>query len=416
MVGEFGEVYVIDWGIAVRIDQAAKGEATFGGTPAYMAPEMAAAAALDQRTDVYLLGGMLYEALTGKAPHEAPTPRQMMAKVLIDRSPRRPAHTAPELADVVARAMAYHAEERFGSVAELRSAIGDFVVHRDALQIADRAEAMLARVERAEAEDPRTELLEARSSFRSALSLWEASERALEGLDECLDRLTELELSSGNPDAAAAWLAERSQPNVDLERRVEARRLARAREARELKTLRDEASDRDLAEWARAHRVRIWLYAASFVVVGFVGGVLLRAGLWVLGYLELGLIQLCFLVATIYSIRIGGGTNAMSRKMGRVMLLSALSPFVSMGLAFGLGLTAAQSMPIDLLLKSGGTVILGLFVFPIYIPSSVLLALGALLMLLFPAYPLELAAVSLAASFVTVAQGLARMERGDESA
>ncbi len=162
--------------------------------------------------------------------------------------------------------------------------------------------------------------------------------------------------------------------------------------------------------------MRIWLYAASFVVVGFVGGVLLRAGLWVLGYLELGLIQLCFLVATIYSIRIGGGTNAMSRKMGRVMLLSALSPFVSMGLAFGLGLTAAQSMPIDLLLKSGGTVILGLFVFPIYIPSSVLLALGALLMLLFPAYPLELAAVSLAASFVTVAQGLARMERGDESA
>jgi len=85
MVGPFGEVLVMDWGVAKRQDDAGKGAAagpkddvapedtahgTVLGTPAYMAPEQARGdlAHVDTRADVYALGAILYCMLTGRPP------------------------------------------------------------------------------------------------------------------------------------------------------------------------------------------------------------------------------------------------------------------------------------------------------------------------------------------------------------
>ena len=92
MVGDHGQVYVLDWGLAmlqadgdtVALDEEAVrlgGEALHGeapsegtviGTLAYMAPEQAQGRSrdVDARTDVFLLGGILYEALTRRSPHQ----------------------------------------------------------------------------------------------------------------------------------------------------------------------------------------------------------------------------------------------------------------------------------------------------------------------------------------------------------
>jgi serine/threonine protein kinase len=84
MIGEYGQVYVMDWGIALRrsgepTPVPAEGE-TFDergilGTPTFVAPEQIDDPdSVDARADVYCLGGILYALLTGRAPHQGRTP------------------------------------------------------------------------------------------------------------------------------------------------------------------------------------------------------------------------------------------------------------------------------------------------------------------------------------------------------
>jgi hypothetical protein len=113
MVGSFGEVYVVDWGIATAFGPATQ----LAGTPAYMAPEMLGTpgARLSARTDVYLLGAMLFEVLVGRAPHQATSPRDLF-DVVLRSEPALPDTVPSELAALVRRAMRAAPDQRFRAV------------------------------------------------------------------------------------------------------------------------------------------------------------------------------------------------------------------------------------------------------------------------------------------------------------
>jgi WD40 repeat protein len=92
------------------------------GTPAYMAPEQAQGEAVDERSDVYSLGAILYTALTGAAPYSGESPEKILAAV-IDGPPvpvgERHRGVPPDLETIVAKAMARAPGDRYANAREL---------------------------------------------------------------------------------------------------------------------------------------------------------------------------------------------------------------------------------------------------------------------------------------------------------
>ncbi|UCC83800.1 MAG: protein kinase [Gemmatimonadota bacterium] len=126
-----GEAMVADFGIAVAVSAAGGERLTETGiavgTPAFMSPEQASGdEAIDERSDIYSLGCVLYEMLGGEAPHVGETPRAIMAQKLVGdaRSIRelRPEADAA-LEAVLARALEAAPEDRFATAGEFGKAL-----------------------------------------------------------------------------------------------------------------------------------------------------------------------------------------------------------------------------------------------------------------------------------------------------
>jgi serine/threonine-protein kinase len=109
------------------------------GTPEYMAPEQLRGAVADQRVDVYSLGTVLYESLTGHVPHEGGTPYEVVARVLTE-APVPPTSYNPaiwsELADVVLVAVASDPERRYPNMASFAEALRQAVLAKGAGPVA----------------------------------------------------------------------------------------------------------------------------------------------------------------------------------------------------------------------------------------------------------------------------------------
>jgi len=109
LIDEHEHVYLADFGIAKMVE-GAPGLTQTGmitGTPQYMAPEQALGSALDHRADIYSLGVVAYECLTGRVPFTADTPLAVLMKHLRDPIPLPPVSEVPEpLAHVLLKALA----------------------------------------------------------------------------------------------------------------------------------------------------------------------------------------------------------------------------------------------------------------------------------------------------------------------
>jgi serine/threonine-protein kinase len=94
MLGDYGEVYVIDWGVARFVDEPDP-STTPMGTVGYMAPEqLTCAPDLDGRADVYALGSILFEILTGKPLH--PSADDAGVRSTLEGTDNRPSRRAPD--------------------------------------------------------------------------------------------------------------------------------------------------------------------------------------------------------------------------------------------------------------------------------------------------------------------------------
>ncbi len=92
------------------------------GTPDYISPEQVKGQRGDQRSDVYALGAMLYEMLTGQPPFAGPNPLAVMnERVLIDPKPARELNPeiSPELEEILFRALERDPRHRYSTAAEM---------------------------------------------------------------------------------------------------------------------------------------------------------------------------------------------------------------------------------------------------------------------------------------------------------
>lgn len=285
MVGDYGEVYVLDWGLALACDETSRKAWPDGfsvaGTPAYMAPEMVAGnlAALGLHTDIYLLGALLHRLVMGKSRHRGRNLPEVLYAAHTSAPVTYPAWVPRELAAICTRATERSPQRRYGSVAELHVAVSAYLTHRGSHELVREANVrlhQLADAQRAAAESQSTNddaivhrlFAECRFGFKQAQRIWADNEEAEAGLAQALASMATYEIERGSLAAARRHLADMVTPPADLCARL-AEREQQARLAQEhLQSLQLLEHDSDLCV-AQRERARFMTVLATLWFLGY---------------------------------------------------------------------------------------------------------------------------------------------------
>jgi serine/threonine-protein kinase len=286
MIGAHGEVYVVDWGIAVSVKDDPSGRLPLArdvremaGTPAYMAPEMLGGteSRITERTDIYLLGAVLYEIATGKAPHDVGDMKKILGSIVLS-SPVLGDGVPEELRSIIVRAMRRDASQRYETVAELRRAVEQFLSHMASLELTGEAWTRLEELERlladASADPERLRSVAygrfgaCRFGFQEALRGWPENAHARAGLRRALERMIRFELATKAAPAAAALLTEIDDPPEELVTAVAAAKKADAAEKERLAALEKEV---DTVTGGRTRVVTALIIGVLWIIGPIVG-------------------------------------------------------------------------------------------------------------------------------------------------
>ncbi len=215
IVGDFGDVQVLDWGIAVRVDDVdgpAPEELKLpAGTPGFIAPELIELdrLVLPRRLDVFALGAVLYELLTLKRPARGRTPRELMAATVTGEfklpSARATERAIPdELDEICMRALDPDPSRRTPSVGRLAKEVEEYLEGaREARRRAEEADRAVDRAARhlVRQREVEAEMAEQRSrveALRSEVEPWDRVDtkrelwRAEDELQELIEQRAEL--------------------------------------------------------------------------------------------------------------------------------------------------------------------------------------------------------------------------------
>jgi WD40 repeat protein/serine/threonine protein kinase len=262
MLGHFGEVLVMDWGIALSTSSFLRGDSvtqsnSMGGTPAYMAPEMATGPlnVIGPRSDVYLLGALLFEILTGMTPHAGHDVLSCLKAAA--RNEIQLCDVEGELIDIAYQAMATDPKDRYPDVHSFQDAIRTYESHSESISLAARADEDLR-----QARDTKDyqDFSRALFAYQEALALWPDNTRAAQGVEEAQLAYASTAHAKGDFDLGLSLLDEQRPSHRPLRRK-----LTEAQRERNLRQLR----------FRHLRRTAAGL-VASIIVILSVGIVLVR--------------------------------------------------------------------------------------------------------------------------------------------
>lgn len=417
MLGKFREVYVADWGAAASLDERHRGWLPMAdelrlvmGTPAYIAPEMITdAAAVDERTDVYLLGAILAEILNQTPPHGGRSEDEAYEASVAGNIPQFRADAPRELVLITTRALQRRPADRFATVLAFRAAVADFIRHRESIAIARDAAMTLSQVERLVEErfgaGSDHELIppvvhrqiqqllgQCQFGFKRALATWPANPGAIAGADAlCLvaARYYFATHSFGLVEASLATLRKDPTPSVraaadEIRAAVVVARKERGRTQRLV-----EQHDPRPGSTARA-----WLFVAvstAWFVSHVAGFFLLQRGLyqwrpWHM-FVELSAVMTMVLGAG-YLFRRQVMPNAKAKRTISAAVLICCSVMYYHALSLGLGHFSFQEVALRCAEFGGAVALGGVLVDRRYFAIATPLLIAAPLAAVWPEYGL----------------------------
>jgi eukaryotic-like serine/threonine-protein kinase len=263
MIGTFGEVYLIDWGVAwsESIHGRVQTEPAIVGSAAYMAPELVWGEKPDARTDVYLLGATLHHVLTGRYRHGGATAAEAMRSAAKSEPSAYGEDVPAELAALCNRATSLRREDRPESAYEFVQEIRAYLTHRASIRLTRRATQLLSSL--SEKHDSAV-ATECRFALDEALRHWPENADAKEARAKLFGLLIEQHLQEESPAAARALASELGDAAYDAKIKALEERLA-ARKRLEQRALEAER-EADVSAGQRARE--IFLTVMLLVVVG----------------------------------------------------------------------------------------------------------------------------------------------------
>ncbi len=308
MIGAFGEVYVVDWGIAVTTSRTAHRFLPHGddqpwpaGTPAYMAPEqLGEGVPITERTDIFLLGSLLFSILTRRPPYVGDVDMVLLARIRAVE-PGGALHGPAGLVTLCRWAMSADPADRPATVEVFLEGVERWLRERGAEALVAQAGGQLAALlEQARAVSSDAGRLglyglygQCRFGFDQALRIEPGRADAREGREAAISAMLRYELGRADAAAAAVLLADLDPAPAELVTQVASLRAHAAADASRAARLR---RDHDPSVRRKTRLAALGALLVLWTVLPILGfplqGLLFGGPSWV----ELAIIDLSFFV------------------------------------------------------------------------------------------------------------------------
>lgn len=261
MLGEFGEVLVMDWGLAMPTKAFNKQGVAYvtgvAGTPNYMAPEMAQGDydRIGPLSDVYLLGALLFRVLTGRPPHSGRSAFSCLGAA--SNNEIIPHERRDELMQVARKAMATSPSDRFPDAIAFQNAIREYLAHAESIRLTDFA---LTELSAAKQDANYRRFERALLALEEAVEMWSGNMRARSALRDGALSYAQLAFERGDYELAERQLNELIQHEPEDTSKEPSELLTRIRAAREER-------DGRVLRLKRARQIAASLAAAVFLTV-----------------------------------------------------------------------------------------------------------------------------------------------------
>ena len=185
MIGNFNEIYLLDWGIAIDVGNPNLAIEGFVGSPSFMAPEMISGNPqhVTEKTDIYLLGATLHYAITGKSRYQSNDFDELLKLIEQAKPIVYPEEIPVELGKLINQACHKDPQRRPQSVSVFKQKLLEITLHWEAIQLIQEGKNRAKQCFVTTSKRIKEKLFQkARKDYEYALRIWPESTSAKQGL------------------------------------------------------------------------------------------------------------------------------------------------------------------------------------------------------------------------------------------